>query len=137
MPFIIVQAYATTVTGTTYSFKVGLIGYHNYATLTMTTYDGYRSGSRSAVIGRDFGTSPAGHLGVRSSEYRQLSDGSYSLLDTSPWYYSTEALSTLERFTIFTGPAYSGTYMCQGETAVYYNGEYQTKYTYSTPFIKI
>lgn len=133
MSFMIVQTYATDVTGTMFSFKVGSIGYHNYATLSLTN----SGGSRSAVISRDTGTSPAGYLGAKSSEYKQLSDGTYSLIDTSPWYYSTEALSTFQRFTHSFGPYSSGYYMCQGETAVYYNGEYQTKYTYSTPLIKI
>lgn len=131
--FMIVQAYATSVTGDEYSFKVGSIGYHNYATLSMTS----SSGSRSSVICRDSGTSPAGYLGAKSSEYKQLSDGSYSLQDASPWYYSTEALSTFEQYTSSTGPTSSGYYMCQGQTAVYYNGKYQTQNTYATPLIKI
>lgn len=80
IPSIIVQAYATTVTGSRYSFKVGSIGYHNYATFSVTTNDGYRNGYRSAAIGPDTGTSPAGYLGARTYEYEQLSDGSYSLI---------------------------------------------------------
>lgn len=138
--FLVMSAFAevTSVDGTHYSFTVGTKKYENYAYLTYAYYPDYSGPSMfagSAYLASLSGDCPTSNLGVRTIIYRQNSSGTYTLVSQSEWNYNKNAVSVVNA-PHFYEPSISGYYICQGETAVYYNGGYEIRYTYGTPTIR-
>lgn len=134
MSFLTVIAFATTTTSSKYSFYCGSTKYTNYAQLSIEDNDGVAW----TTIGADYTWCDPGYLGVNPRIYKETSSGAgtYYLIEAGAWTYNTDSAGAYSASSIANNLS-SGDYMAQGQTAVYYNGAYQYKYTHITPFINV
>lgn len=133
-----VAAFASTyVTGSTWSFTIGGNEYNNHS---MLNYYDAASGGSSYLTDTTFincnNSCPAGYLGAMAGIYIQNENGTYTLVKASAWKYSTSSSKSFYSQISNTYPR-NGHYIGSGQTAVYYNGQYQEKWTYGTPIIMV
>lgn len=122
---------ATVVTGSSWSFNLGGKEYENYSRLSYSSalFTG------QTHVGSATSYSGAGYLGAKPNIYKQNSNGTYSVVAAGVWRYSTsECMGYTNATTRYSNPS-DGSYVCSGQSAVYYNGGYQTYWTHVTPFI--
>lgn len=135
MSFLTVTVFAASVQGSKWTFNVGAKEYENYSKLTYSSSSDWFIGGTS--INCNTSSCAAGYLGAKPNIYKQNSNGTYSIVASGVWRYTTEGCwGYTNGATTYSSPD-SGLYMCQGQSAVYYNGGYQTDWTYTTPFINI
>lgn len=135
MSFLVITAFAaTSVTGTSWAFSLGGKDYVNYSKLS---YGNLESFIAATSVDCKTSSCDTGYLGAKPNIYKKNSSGTYSLVASGVWRYaSTSCWAYTNGATTYDNPA-SGEYMCQGQSAVYYNGSYQVDWTYATPYITI
>ena len=132
--FLTVAVYAVSVDGSESSFSVGGNNFKNYSSLLYTQTDRFIATTSLKCKNTSL---PAGYLGACARIYKQNSDGSsYSLVSQGDWSYSTGTNSQVAALKSYSNPA-KGYYIGSGQTAVYYNGDYQRNWTYGTPLIQV
>lgn len=132
--FLTVTVFAVSVDGSEWSFKIGGKNYKNYSSLLYTQTDRFIA---TTSLTCENGSQPAGYLGACARVYKQNSDGStYSLVSQGAWSYSTGTNNQVAALKSYSNPA-KGYYIGSGQTAVYYNGDYQRNWTYGTPLIQV
>lgn len=135
LSFLLLSVLAASATGSTYSFYCGENKFSLYASLSIENNQGVASTRLYSTDVR----SPAGYLGAAANIYRESSPGAgtYYLVAAGQWFYNDSTSGGIYVSTDLVPIHVSGNYMAQGDTAVYYNGSYQYRYTYITPFITI
>ena len=132
--FLTVAVFAVSVDGSEYSFSVGRNNYKNFSSLLYTQTDRFIA---TTSLTCENGSLPAGYLGACARIYKQNSNGStYSLVSQGAWSYSTGTNNQVAALKSYSNPA-KGYYIGSGQTAVYYNGDYQRDWTYGTPLIQV
>lgn len=122
------------VTGSKRYFTVDGKQYYNYGTMQYQPTNPDISGG--AFVGSSV-ASPAGHLGAKGDIYKQNSNGTYSIVASSKWMYSTvEVLNWGNYMATYRNPG-NGYYKFIGTTGVYKDGPYITYNTYDTPIIQV
>ena len=126
-----ITAYAALVSGTPYNFTLGSQGYTNSASLSNgITAKTLRPG---CSVGTSNGASmPTGYFGTSPCVVRSTDSVIVYRVAMS---YTPCACSAYINAGTYSGVLPSGYYYGQGETKVYYNGIYQTYWTYGTPYL--
>lgn len=133
--FFTVTAFAASVTGDSWAFTLGSKDYLNYSGLSYISSYGWLTGSTTADC--QTSTCASGYLGAKPNIYKENSSGTYSLVGAGVWQYSTRSCWAYTNGTTSYDDPETGYYICQGQSAVYYDGSYQRNLTYGTPLIQV